>query len=193
MAGSTSPAERGAGGGSGPEPGTDAAEQQRCRQQPSSYAEAATTPAEGGARRDATVATPLARPTEDVEAALITMLNSAFPDLGLQRSDIERVHRTGKKIWCRFVKSGAGSKRDQLYNGRLSLRDNRKGNELYISECLTKARQELFAKLLAYKKDKKIYTVFTRYGSVFVKEQQYGRNIRVDDASALTALGVDGR
>ena len=130
---------------------------------------------------------------EDVEATLISLLNSAFPGLNLQRSDIERVHRTGKKIWCRFVKSGAGSIRDQLYNGRLSLRGNGRGNELYISECLTKARQEVFAKLLALKKQKKIYTVFTRYGSVFVKEQQYGRNVRVDDMNAVDGLGFSTR
>ena len=212
LAGSTSPAAPRAGGpgrepGADPEPepdresesrreeaGLDATEQQRRTEQPTSYAGAAAAPARDGDRRDgSTAAGPPPRQAEDVEATLISLLNSAFPGLDLQRSDIERAHRTGKKIWCRFVKSGAGSVRDQLYNGRLSLRGNRKGDELYISECLTKARQEIFGKLLALKKEKKIYTVFSRYGSVFVKEQQYGRNVRVDDMAALQALGATAR
>ena len=176
------------------EAGPDAAEPQRGSEQPTSYAGAAAASARDGGRRDGPTAAGLPpHQAEDVEATLISLLNSAFPGLGLQRSDIERAHRTGKKIWCRFVKSGTGSVRDQLYNGRVSLRGRRRGNELYISECLTKARQEVFAKLLALKKEKKIYTVFSRYGAVFVKEQQYGRNVKVEDMNALRALGFASR
>ena len=123
-----------------------------------------------------------------MEATLITLLNSAFPDLHLQAGDIDRAHRARDKIWCRFVKSGSGSVRDRLYNGRLGLRNNRGGNELYISESLTRYRQEIFTECLAMKKRGKIYTVFTRYGSVYLKEKRHGYNVRVDDWDALHGL-----
>lgn len=179
-------AEAASGVGSGV-PGTG--EQGRL-QQPENFAEAAAAPSQDNNQRTSTAAAPPpARRPEDVEATLIELLNSAFPGLGLQRSDIDRVHRTGRRIWCRFVKSGAGSMRDRLYQGRLSLK-GRVGNELYISECLTKSRQEIFSRLLALKRQGKIYTVFTRYGSVYVKEQRYSNKIRIDDMNALINLNT---
>ncbi|KAF0306495.1 uncharacterized protein FJT64_022014 [Amphibalanus amphitrite] len=42
---------------------------------------------------------------EDVEATVVTLLNSTFPGLNMQTSDIDRAHRSRDKIWCRFVKS----------------------------------------------------------------------------------------
>ena len=65
---------------------------------------------------------------EDVEATLITLLNSTFPGLNVRSDDIDRAHRTRGKIWCRFAKSSSGSVRDRIYNGRLGLRHN-KGSE----------------------------------------------------------------
>ena len=131
------------------------------------------------------------RPTreqEDVEATLIALLNSVFPDLNVRPGDIDRAHRTRGKIWCRFVKSGSGSVRDRLYNGRLGLRNIKGGDKLYISESLTRYRQEIFTECLALKKQGKIYTVFTRYGSVYVKEKRHGYSVRVDDWGALRGL-----
>lgn len=53
---------------------------------------------------------------------------------------------------------------------------------------LTRYRQEIFTECLAMKKRGKIYTVFTRYGSVYLKEKRHGYNVRVDDWDALHGL-----
>lgn len=78
--------------------------------------------------------------------------------------------------------------RERIYNGRLGLRHNTRGNELYISECLTRYRQEIFTECLALKKQGKIYTAFTRNGSVYLKEKKHGYNVRVDGWEALRDL-----
>ena len=122
------------------------------------------------------------------ENALISLLNSAFPGLNLQASDIDRFHGNGKKIWCRFVRSGPGSIRDRLYRERFTLRSRDRENALFIHESLSKTRQEIFQKLLDLKRNKKLYTVFSRHGSVFFKEIQYGQNTRVDDLETLHGL-----
>lgn len=86
------------------------------------------------------------------------------------------------------MKSGSGSVRDRLYNGRLELRNIKGGDKLYISESLTRYRQEIFTECLALKKQGKIHTVFSRYGSVYVKEKRHGYSVRVDDWGALRGL-----
>ena len=130
------------------------------------------------------------RDEEDVPATVVLLLNEAYPDLHLQKGDIARAHRdrTGKKIWCKFVHSGPGSKREIAYSRRLSLKTLDRDNALYINESLSKVRNEIFNELLSLKKQRKIYTVFTRNGAVFFKDKQYGQNVRVDNFSKLTAL-----
>ena len=190
------------GGGERSAESADRAEQERAGEESAdsrprradSYAGAAAAglPAQtGSAGREAEGPATGQRPAhqrEDVEATLIALLKSAFPDLDVGHADIDRAHRTRGKIWCRFVKSGSGSIRDQLYNGRLGLRHNRSGDKLYISESLTQYRQEIFTECLDLKKQGKIYTAFTRYGSVYVKEKRHGYSVRVDDWGALRGL-----
>ena len=106
----------------------------------------------------------------------------------MRSDDIDRAHRTPGKIWCRFAKSGSGSVRDRIYNGRLGLRHNKGSEKLYVSESLTRCRQEIFTECLGLKRRGKIYTTFTRYGSVYLKEKKHGYTVRVDDWEALQGL-----
>ena len=127
---------------------------------------------------------------EDVPATVVDVLNASMPGLNLQENDIARAHRdrSGKKIWCCFVRSGPGSVRDEVYSRRLSLKSNTRDNALFINESLSKMRLEIFNELLSLKRQKKVYTVFTRNGIVFYKDRQYGQNVRVDEASKLAEL-----
>ena len=130
------------------------------------------------------------REEEDVPATVVEVLTAAMPGLNLQKSDIARAHRdrSGKKIWCRFIRSGPGSIRDEVYSRRLTLKSNTRDNALFINESLSKMRLEIFNELLSLKKQKKVYTVFTRNGAVFYKDRQYGQNVRVDEFSKLGQL-----
>ena len=68
---------------------------------------------------------------------------------------------------------------------RLELR----GKDLFVNESLTMMRGQIFRSLLAAKREKKIYTVFSRGGNVFFKEKQHGVSTRVDSLQRLRQLG----
>ena len=68
---------------------------------------------------------------------------------------------------------------------RLELR----GRELFVNESLTKLRGQIFRSLLAAKREKKIYTVYSRGDHVFFKQQQHGVGKRVDSLQRLRDLG----
>ena len=87
----------------------------------------------------------------------------------------------------RFVQSGAGSVREQLMDRRLELKGF---NDLFVNESLTARNGKLFRSLLQAKKDRKIYTVFTKGGIVFCKKEKNMTRIRVDSESKLAELGV---
>lgn len=130
------------------------------------------------------------REYEDVATTVVELLNAAFPDMHVHISDIDRAHRgQGNKIWCRFVRSGNGSVRDLVYSSRLSSALP-KGNQLYISEALTGYRQEIFHECLALRKQGKLYTVYTRHGSVYVKQRKFGYSTRVDEWNDFGKLGI---
>lgn len=125
---------------------------------------------------------------EDVNGLVISTLNRCMPGLDLIDSDIDRAHRLpgpNNRVIVRFVRSGQNSVRDQVMARRLELR----GRELYVNESLTKLRGLIFRSLLAAKREKKIYTVYSRGGQVFFKERQHGVGIRVDSLERLRELG----
>ena len=125
---------------------------------------------------------------EDVNAHVIHTLNRCMPGLDLIDSDIDRAHRLpgpNNRAIVRFVRSGQGSVRDRVMSRRLELR----GRELYINESLTKLRGLIFRSLLAAKREKKIYTVYSRGGQVYFKERQHGVGTRVDSLKRLRELG----
>ena len=116
---------------------------------------------------------------ENVEQLVVDTLKKHFRDLPITLEDIDRAHRlpgeSSRKVICRFTKSGRGSIRDTIYQRRMELR----GRDLYINECLTRRRSELFQILLRAKKEDKIYTVFSRYGQVYYKATKLGKSVRV--------------
>ncbi|KAF0298595.1 hypothetical protein FJT64_004048 [Amphibalanus amphitrite] len=125
---------------------------------------------------------------EDINALVVATLNQCMPGLNLAESDIDRAHRLpgpNHRVIVRFVRSGQGSVRDAVMARRLELR----GKDLYINESLTRLRGLIFRSLLAAKREKKIYTVYSRGGQVYFKEQQFGVGTRVDSLQRLTDLG----
>ena len=68
---------------------------------------------------------------------------------------------------------------------RLELR----GKDLFVNESLTRLRGQIFRSLLAAKRAKKVYTVFSRGGNVYFKEKQHGVSTRVDSLQRLSQLG----
>lgn len=125
---------------------------------------------------------------EDIHGLVVSTLNRCLPGLNMCDADIDRAHRlpgAGNRIIVRFVHSGRGSIRDQVYWRRLSLR----GRDLFISESLTRMRGVIFRSLLSVKKQGKIHTVFTRGGQVFFKSREYGTAERVDSIDKVRQLG----
>ncbi|KAF0308094.1 hypothetical protein FJT64_002192 [Amphibalanus amphitrite] len=123
---------------------------------------------------------------EDVEKTVLSVVRENFQDLNINASDIARAHRLPgeQKIICRFVRSGRGSLRDQIYYRRMEL----KGKDIYINECLTKRRAEIFGRLLGLKKDGKLFSVFSRGGQVFCTSERYGKPIRVNTEREVDSL-----
>ncbi|KAF0299577.1 hypothetical protein FJT64_000062 [Amphibalanus amphitrite] len=125
---------------------------------------------------------------EDVNALVVSTLNQCMPGLSMNLKDIDRAHRLpgpNNRVIVRFVQSGQGSVRDVVMSRRLELR----GRDLFINESLTKLRSSIFQSLLAAKREKKIFTVYTRGGQVFFKEKQHGVGTRVNSLQQLRGLG----
>ena len=58
-----------------------------------------------------------------------------------------------------------------------------------MNESLTKLRGLIFRSLLAAKREKRVYTVYSRGGNVYFKEKQHGVSTRVDSLKRLRDLG----
>ena len=126
---------------------------------------------------------------ENVGRQVISVLQARMPWLNLREQDIDRAHRLpgpNHRVIVKFVQSGAGSKRDLLLTRRTELRGY---NDLFVNESLTAQNGQIFRALLQAKKDKKIYTVFTRGGVVFCKTEQFSTRTRVDSVAKLAELG----
>ena len=125
---------------------------------------------------------------EDVDALVVNTLNRSMPGLNMSVSDIDRAHRLpgpNNRVIVRFVRSGQCSVRDQVMSRRLELR----GRELFVNESLTRLRSQIFRSLLAAKREKKLYTVYSRGGHVFYKEKQHGVGKRVDSLQCVREQG----
>ena len=69
---------------------------------------------------------------------------------------------------------------------RLELR----GRDLFVNESLTRLGSQIFRSLLAAKREKHVYTVYSRGGNVFFKEKQHGIATRVDSLRRLETWGT---
>ena len=126
---------------------------------------------------------------ENINALVIGTLNRCMPGINIVEQDIDRAHRlpgANHRVIVRFVRSGQDSVRDRVMGRRLELR----GKELFVNESLTKLRSQIFRSLLAAKREKKVYTVFSRGGHVFYKEKQHGVSKRVDSLRQVSELGI---
>ena len=107
----------------------------------------------------------------------------------LCENDIDRAHRLpgpNNRVIIRFVRSGAGSVREQLMTRRMELRGR---GDLFINESLTEEKNHIYHSLLAARKAGKVYTVFTRWGHVFCKTIKFGTSTRVDSMEKVRQLG----
>ena len=125
---------------------------------------------------------------EDVIALVVSTLNQCLRGLNLSESDIDRAHRLpgpNNRVIVRFVRSGLGSKRDEVMWRRLELR----GKDLYVNESLTPLRSQIFRSLLSARKEKKLHTVYSRGGQVFYKPERFAAGVRVESLDRVRELG----
>ena len=126
-------------------------------------------------------------PPEDVTGVALGLLRQHLPAVELKREDIVSCTRIarGKKLLCKFSRAGPLSPRYQLYDSRFSLKDSRTDDKLFISEHLSKARFDIFQKLLQEKRAKRVHSVFSKNGVVFCRVVMHGRKIRVTHAQQI--------
>ena len=125
--------------------------------------------------------------TEDVEALLIEVIRNSM-GIVVRREDIDHAHRMskgGSKIACRFAKCGPSSVRQRIYDNRIPPRGERPKLSLFVNESLSQNRQEAYLKLLELKKAGRIYTVYSRRGDVFFKDQRFGVSFRANSLAEV--------
>ena len=125
---------------------------------------------------------------EDICGLVVNTVNRMLPGVNMTARDIDRAHRIpgpNNRIIVRFVQSGQGSVREEIMWRRLELR----GIDLFCNESLTTMRSQIYQSLLAAKRQKKLYTVYTRGGHVFYKSEKYHQGVRVDSIQKLQQLG----
>ena len=69
-------------------------------------------------------------------------------------------------IMLKFKSASPNSDRDRLFRTKTRLR----GSGLFISESLTRKRQEIFRELLGLKRRRSIHAAFTESGELFVRK-----------------------
>ena len=87
-----------------------------------------------------------------------------------------------------FLSWAPGSDRDVLFRSKSRL----KGSGLYISEFLTPRRHALFTSLLQLRREKKIFSVFTRAGNILVCRSRDSAPLRVASPEAVRQLSGAG-
>ena len=107
---------------------------------------------------------------EDIKARTVQILKENFPQFPISGAVFTAVHRLGSEncVICAFADKNL---RNAIYDERLSLRnrnvDGRK--RLYVNESLTKNKAQIFNRLLALKKEQRIWSVYTRGGIPIAK------------------------
>ena len=92
------------------------------------------------------------------------------------------------KVLFEFQTASPGSDRDVVFRSKTKL----KGSGLYVSESLTPRRQKMFQELLRLKREKLIFSVFTRSGDVMVCRHRGSVPFRVADPEAVSQLIAPG-
>ena len=154
---------------------------------------------------------------ENIEEAVVKILNERISGLALTAADIQVAHRLQRdnKVICKFVKR---SVRDRIFDARFDLLTrSRKPDDagpgdrrsvgslsgrllppLYLTESLTSYNQWLYGQLLLARKSSggsTVASVFSRRGLVYCRTVRNGPNIRVTDNVTLQRIigGADVR
>ena len=128
------------------------------------------------------------RPQEDPFERIRSVL-SEYVGRDVHRDQIKSIIKLKNgKVGVEFPSASRGSERDVLFRSKTRLR----GSGLFISEFLTPRRQDIFLALLALKKRKVIFSVFTRSGDVMVCRTRDSAPFKVMDIEAVAALTPAG-
>lgn len=138
---------------------------------------------------------------EDVRSTVLDLVRENLPDVNVSKSDILESYRVakGKKIVCKFARSGRGSARDEIYQRRVSLGKDRNGerrsnaSQLFINEMLTDGAQTAFTELRKAKRAGIIHAVFTRQGRIHVRLIQHGEILLVRGQRDLDQILQQGQ
>ena len=122
---------------------------------------------------------------EDVERTVLEVVRHHY-NVNVSSADIARAHRLPgeQKVIVRFIQSGRGSLRDQIYYRRLELR----GTGIFVNECLSRSRQDILNRLLTLKRARKLFSVFSRNGQVYFTKRKNERPVRVNSVTEIEEL-----
>ena len=142
-----------------------------------------------------------APPLEDTRRTACDVIRRSFAGVQLGRgqptsvladideNELTEVRRLGPRtLLCRFARAGPGSARETLLENKLRLRGKTRDESLFISESLSDRRHGWFRDLLQLKKNKCIYTVFSKKGQVYVKVSQHSQKILIDSYQKVKAV-----
>ena len=142
-----------------------------------------------------------APPPEDTRRTARDVIRRSFAGVQLGRGqptsllanidedEVTEVRRLGPRtLLCRFARTGPGSVRETLLENKLRLRGKARDESLFISESLSERRHGWFRDLLQLKKNKCIYTVFSKNGQVYVKVSQHSKKILIDSAQKVKVV-----
>ena len=117
---------------------------------------------------------------EDIAAMTVKLINDSFPTRTVSKQDFTAIHRLSKdnSVICCFVNKNL---RNEIYAERLSLRSGRVSTKgrLFVSESLTRAKREVFSKLLDLKRKQVIWTAFTKNGIPCLKLLKESSPVRI--------------
>ena len=118
-------------------------------------------------------------------AGLVYRLIRQHMQYDLDRSQLKTAFRLKSgKIMAEFSSAASGSDRDVLFRTKSKL----KGSGLFISESLTPRRHAMYMDLLQLKRERVIFSVFTRSGNVMVCKSRDSAPIRVADPGTVRQL-----
>ena len=131
------------------------------------------------------------REGEDIVGMAVKAINDNYKGIRVTKDDFTVVHRLSKEntVICAFINKGL---RNDLYEGRLNLRYQAEfANRLFVTENLTRAKSQIFNRLLQMKRNGRIWTAFSKGGIPCYKSSKTSAPIRVHTMQQVLALERD--
>ena len=104
------------------------------------------------------------RDGEDISGMVVKAINDNVKDVRVTKDDFSAVHRLSKEntVICAFLNKNL---RNKVYEGRLSMRYQTDfADRLFVTENLTRAKSDVFNRLLQLKRSGRVWTVFSKAG-----------------------------